>query len=271
MRNKILLVAGVLGLEGILGCIPTKYPQYSGMYELQGVYYSDPSFEGEEEMPHTLDITDRMEHIGGHWSHHLGMEFVAEMEDQATGMVVSRLDNLSRIDYGTWPNDWYDGTEIHAEEKVYGGGAFCNYQYLYFLYLQTTPSVNTLQEVYPGRGKYIGKDSSTKMPLYESLANPEKVEFDNTKWYDAIKKNKGITLHFTFSRYFRSDLPAWEDGYKDCILIPSNKGEDSVIFTYHAKVSDLDDTTDIRKGGVEEIESDRPNIVFFKKIVSDIE
>ena len=270
MTKTLPLLAGILSLESLLGCSPNEFPQYSGEYKLQSVSYSDPSFAGEKQMPSTLQVVDRMEHIGSHWNHYLRLESIPKTEDQANGDLTLKLDNLARIDDGTWPNDWYDGAEIHQETKVYGTSAFCNYQYFYFLYLETTPSVEMLQKVYPGRGKYIGDDPSTKMPLYESLARPEEVEFNATEWYDAVEENEGITLYFTFARHLRSEFPGWEGSHKDCILPSDSRRSESLTFTYHADLENLNDETDIRKEKVEETKDDQSGIVFFKKVVSGI-
>lgn len=264
------LLAGIISLEMLLGCGPTEFPQYSGQYQLREVNYSDSSFRGDGQMPTILNVVDRMEHIGSHWNHYLWLEFIPQTDEQAKGSFTLELDNLARIDQGAWPNDWYDGAEIHREPKVYGTGSFCNYQYFYFLYLETKPSVEMLQEVYPGKGEYIGKDPSTKMPLYESLAQPEEVDFDDEEWYDAVEKNQGITLYFTLTRHIRSEFPGWEDGYKDCILPSDERNTASLSFTYHALEDDLNDETDVRKGKVEEIKVNQTSLSFFRKVVSDI-
>lgn len=271
MKRPNLLLTAILSLESLLGCGPTEFPQYSGQYKLQNFFYSYPGFGGEKQMPSTLNLIDSMEHFGGHWNHYLRLEFVSETEDQANGTLMLKLDYLTRIDHGAWPNDWYNGAEIHREKTVYGTSAFCNYQYLYFLYLETTPSVKMLQKVYPGTGEYVKDDPVTKMSLNESLTQPEEVEFDDIEWNDAVEKNNGITLYFTFDRHFRSKFPGWDGGYKDCILPSDNRGDGSLIFTYHADLENLNTETDIRKGGREETKTDRPGIEFFKKVVSRVE
>lgn len=270
MKKKTLLLAGTLSLESLLGCGSTEFPQYTGRYELRSVSYSDPAFVGEQQMPLTLSLVDSMEHLGSHWNHYLRLEFIPKTEDQANGALLLKLDDLARIDRGAWPNNWYNGAEVYQERIVYGTSAFCNYQYFYFLYLETVPPVEVLQNVYPGKGKYIGEDPVTKMPLNESLARPEEVEFDATKWYDAVEENEGITLYFTFVRHLRSKLPGWDDGYNDCILPSDNRDSESLTFTYHADSEYLNDEMDMRKGRREEIKADQPGIVFFKKVVSDV-
>lgn len=264
MMKKTALI-GALSLESLLGC-GTEFPQYSGRCELQGVSSSDPSFVGEKQMPPTLDITDRMKYIGHHWDHRLLLEFIPNSSGQAAGIFAEELDRLTQIDNGVWPNNWYDGTEIHQEPKVYGTGAFCNYQYLYFLYLESIPPVEVLKEVYPGKGDYVGKDPVTQMELYETLPDPENVDFDDTEWSDAVEENNGITLYFTFTRYRREV----RDDYKECILPADPRGEASLTFTYHTSLKDLDDETDIRKAKADEIKDDQPSILFFRKVVSGI-
>ena len=270
MKKNSLLLASAISLESLLGCGPTEFPQYSGIYKLQSFSYSDPSFVGEKQIPPTLIVVDRMEHIGSYWDHSLLLEFIQKTEDQARGTLALELDDLTRIDHGTLPNDSYNGVEIHQEREVHGTSAFCNYQYLYFLYLETVPNAEMLQNVYPGRGRYIGDDPSTKMPLYESLSHPEEVDFNSTEWLDAVEDNEGITLNFTFARHLKSEMPSWENGYQDCILPSDSRGSESLAFTYHADLENLNDETDIRKEGIEKIRSDLPGIVFFRGIVSGV-
>lgn len=269
MKKQILL-AGTVSLESLLGCGYTEFPQFSSRCALQDISYSDPSFMGEKQMPPALNIVDRMEYVGLHWNHQLKFEFISNSSEQANGTFAVGLDNVTRIDQGVWPNDWYDGTGIHQEPKVHGTGAWCNYQYLYFLYLESIPPVTLLQEVYPGYESYVGKDPTTHMDLYTSLPHPEEVEFDDTEWNNAIEENEGITLYFTFTRHLRSELPGGE-GYKDCILPTDQRGTESLTFTYHAPPEDLDDQTDIRKESmVEGIEESLPPVIFFRQIVPDI-
>ena len=266
MKRFPLLLAGAIGLETLLGCGYSEFPQYSGKFELQDVSYTDPSFVGEKKMPLTLQVVDRMEYIGHYWNHRLQLEFIPNSPDQATGIFAGDLDNLTRIDRGVWPNDWYDGEGIHQEQKI-EPSAWCNSQYLYFLYLQSIPPVEVLQNTYPGHGECFGKDPVTKMELCETLPDPGKVDFDHTEWYNAVEENGGITLHFTFTRY-RRVMRDYDD--KDCILPEDLRGKESLTFTYHSSLENLDDETDLRKGGIKESKENRPSVMFFRQVVPDI-
>lgn len=269
--KKVLALAGLLSLETLLGC-GGKYPQYSGRYELQSVSYSNPSFAGKQPLPSSLELTERMKHHGGHWDHYLKFNFIPQSSTEAPGIFTLELDDLARIDHGAWPNDWYDGAEIHREQKIYGTGTVCNYQYLYFLFMASTPSTETMQNMYPGQGECFAQDPVTKMPLCKSLAHPEEVDFNDTDWYDTLDENEGITLTLTFTRHLRSELPGGEDSYKDCILSsdPENRGEAAMTFTYYADKKNLDDRTDIRKAVLEKTDPTGSSLSFFKKVVSGI-
>ena len=274
MKRPFFLLVSALSLESLLGCGDTGFPQYSGKYELQSVAYSDPSFVGEKQMPSTLNLIDRMKYIGHHWDHQLQFEFIPDSEGQAAGIFTLGLDNLTMIDDGAWPNNWYDGVEVHEERKVYGSGAAgpCSYLYLYFAYLASIPPAEVLQKMYQDRGEYFGKDPVTKMDLYETLPHPEEAEFDDTEWIDLIEENEGLTVSVTFNRYRREQHPGGEDGYKNCILPPDpeNRGKESVTFTYHASPEDLDDQTDIRKEGLAGMKESPPPVIFFRQVASDI-
>ena len=263
---KKTLLIGALSLESMLGCGYTEFPQYSGRYELQEVSSTDPSFMGEKQMPLSLDLVDRMEYIGIQWNHRLLFEFVPDSQDQADGIFGLSLNEVTRIDQGVWPNDWYDGAEIYREPTVYGPDAWCNRKYVYLLYLESTPSSEMLQQVYLGYASYLGEDPTTHMDLYESLPYPEEVEFDDSRWYDAVDENEGITLYFTFTRYRREK----RGDYEECILSSDPRREESLTFTYHAPLENLDDETDIREGGIAEVNGGQPPVSFFRKVVSGI-
>ncbi|MBI2125019.1 hypothetical protein HYV87_03055 [Candidatus Woesearchaeota archaeon] len=270
MKPSTLAFIGAVSLESLLGC-GDSFPQYSGSYELREFSYTDPSFAGEMKMPSGLIVTNRMSYIGNQWNHQLNFEFASDSENQAVGIFSHYLDDLTRIDNGVWPNNWYDGVEVYEEQKIYGSGntAWCNNQYLYFLRLESIPPPEVLRNSYPGNRSYIGKDPTTGMELYESWPHPEEADFEETEWNDAVEENEGITLYFNFTRYLRSKRPGGE-GYQDCILPLDSRGKESLTFTYHASTDDLDDATDIRKVRVEEIKDNQPAVSFFRKVISNI-
>ncbi len=248
---KIAAAAGLMSLEVLLSGCAEEFPQYSGKYKLISSSYTNPEFKGEQQPSPELNLTDRMEHWGGIWVHYLKLEFAGPA---AEGNIALRLNHLTNISRDAWPNNSFDGVNIFNEKKVYGTSAFCNYQYQYFLYLESNPSAENLREVYPGQGGFIGNDSVTGMPLYESLRDPTEVELNEEaaeQWQEAIEDNQGIILKFIFTRHLKSTRPGWEDGYKDCILPYDPRGEESLTFVY--KSTEEDTATDIRKTGLEEI------------------
>ena len=268
--NKTLALFGLLSLETLLGC-GERFPQYSGAYQLQSSSYTDPSFAGKQQLPASLELTDRMEYYGSYWNHHLKFNFIPQDGNQAAGIFSLKLNDITRIDDGAWPNNWYNGAEIYREPEVYGTGAFCNYQYLYFLFMQSAPSYDILQNTYPRQGECIGKDPTTHMPLCTSLAHPQEVDFNDTGWYDAIDENEGITLTLTFSRYIRGDTSG-SGNSNDCILPPDpkNRGEAYAVFVYRASRENLDDKVDVRKAPLEIPGQNASSLSFFTKIVSNI-
>ncbi|MEK6939664.1 MAG: hypothetical protein AABX31_02960 [Nanoarchaeota archaeon] len=274
MKKSVLALTCLAGLEALLGCGYTTFPQYSGAYELQSVSYSDPAFAGKKQIASSLSVVDRMQYYGHFWNHHLQFDFMPLSDQEAGGTFNLQLDGVTRIDDGAWPNDWYNGVEIHHEPKVYGTGAFCNYQYLYFLFLQSTPDAGILQNTYPGHGDCIGKDPTTNMPLCTSLAHPQEVDFDDTGWYNAVDENGGITITLTFSRYLRGDTSGNNNGSMNCILTPDpeHRGEASAVFVYHAGKEDLEDKTDIRKEPLQKnsLNQKTLSLGFFKEIISNI-
>jgi len=266
MKRPLLLLTSTLTLESLLGCGYTEFPQYSGRYKLQQVSYTDPSLVGEKQMPLSLDLVDRMEYIGIQWNHRLLFNFIPDSQDQADGIFGLSLNEVTRIDQGVWPNDWYDGAEIYREPTVYGPGAWCNRKYIYLLYLDSVPAPEVLKGTYPGYDGSLGKNQTTQMDLKLSLQYPEEVEFDDSRWYDAVEENEGITLYLTFTRYRREK----RGDFEECILSPDSRGEESLTFTYHADLENLDDETDIREGGIAEVNGGQPPVSFFRKVVSSI-
>ncbi|HLD79203.1 MAG TPA: hypothetical protein VJA18_01450 [Candidatus Nanoarchaeia archaeon] len=262
MKQSVLAFIGTVTLESLLGCGYTEFPQYSGSYELLKISYTDPSFMGEKQMPSSLNVVDRMEYIGLNWNHLLQLEFIPASEEQAAGIFTQDLNSLTRIDDGAWPNNWYDGSQIHEEPKVYGPGTWCNRKYLYFLQLESVPPLEVLKNTYPGY--------TTHMDLKLSLQFPEEVDFDDTEWYDAVEENEGITLHLTFTRYRKEQRPGGE-GYQDCILPLDSRGKESLTFTYHASEENLNDRTDIRKERIDSgMKESPPPVIFFRQVVPDI-
>ncbi len=266
---KITAAAGLLSLEVLLSGCAEEFPQYSGTYKLSSFSHSNPEFQGEQPPPKKMDLIDRMEHYGGIWIHHLKLDFA---EPEAGRNIALRLNNLTNVDRGAWPNNGFNGANIFNEKKVYGTGAFCNYQYQYFLYLESNPSAEILREVYPGQAGFVGNDPTTGMPLYESLHNPKEVELDEAaaeKWQKTIDDNPGIILTFTFTRHLKSERPGWEDGYRDCILPYDPRGEESLTLIYQS--DEENNTVDIRKAGLEDIYHDLvPAETFFTKLISGV-
>ncbi|MEK6969215.1 MAG: hypothetical protein AABW48_02190 [Nanoarchaeota archaeon] len=267
---KIAAAAGLVSLEVLLSGCAEEFPQYSGKYKLTSYSYTAPEFKGEQQPAAEINLTDRMEHSGGIWIHYLKLEFEGS---GANGSLVLQLNDLTRINQDVWPNNSFNGDNLFNEKKVYGTGAFCNYQYQYFLFLESNPSAEILKEVYPGQGKFLGNDPITKMPLYESLtkdaANVELNEAAAEKWQDIIDDNEGIILKFTFTRHLKSEMPGWENGSEDCTLPYGPRGEESLTFIYQS--TEEDTATDIRGAGVNELFQEIDSTeAFFTKLISGI-
>lgn len=272
-RRQFLKIPGAVGLSLALpNCASCEFPQYSGSYKLlEAPYFSDPSFRGEKSLPGELTVTNRMEYFGYSWNHHLQFEFPPFPGEAASNIFTLELADMVRIYKplpGNFPAKELRGTSIYQEPKVEGTSAFCNYQYLYYLFMETTPSPEILLSTYPARGECYGKDPVTTFDLCESLANPAEVEFDPSAWCDAVDENGGITLKLTLFRYRREVHPGWEGGYKDCILPYDPRKEASVNAIYHASVDNLCQADDIRSLGISKLQNTALPMDFFWNIIS---
>lgn len=269
---KSTSVASLLTLEILtLGCSNEKFPKLDGRFDLVSFNYSNSSFKGRKIIPKSLDVIDRMEHHGGSWIHDLKFKFISTTSSEAEGEFTLRLNDLINIDNNAWPNNGFNGANVLNEKKVYGTSAFCDYQYQYNLFVESTPSPDILKKVYPGQGDNLEKDPFG-MDQHESLNYPQEVELNKNavkEWYNILDNNEGITLKFTFSRQIKSNYPGWENGYKDCILPDDPRKEESLTFTYHS--IEEDNYTDIRKTGLEDLQVNNSTAkYFFNEIISEM-
>lgn len=243
--------AKILPLAAIIAGCGEEYPSYGGQYLLESVSVTDPAFLGSLHPAPNLNIVNRMEHHGGYFIHFLRLEFssLTQPERFATGSAAFTLDHLTRIDTVAWPNDGFDGSQIYSEGVV-GTGVFCNHEYVYHLFLTPSPDSEVLRRVYPGKGKYLGKDPSTKMDLYETLSNPQEVELNKkavNEWNETIDSNEGITLNFRLCRHHYLDYSGCDTDNRPF----DTRGEACLFMTYKSFYEENEE--DIRKLSINDV------------------
>ncbi|MEK6900052.1 MAG: hypothetical protein AABX05_02925 [Nanoarchaeota archaeon] len=249
---KKYALPGLLSLELLLGCAES-YPQYSGKYyKVDGPYYSDESFRGQYAFPEELDIIHRMELSGDSWLSTMQFSFLAQNGSEAEGIFTSELEGLTKTIISSLPHQ--DGRQIGSESQKYGNTeAPCSFQYKYFLFLQLTPSQELFKRSYQTVDYRLGD-------IEDSVLN------------SAIDENEGITMNLTFTRWLDSGMDYFPGVDCGLPLGPEYRETESVNVTYFAAAEDLDDQTDIRKAGLEDITSNNTTTAFdfFKKIASGI-
>ena len=264
--NKNLTALISAASLGLLGC-GTKYPQYSGEYELQNSSYTNPAFAGKKRIAWKLAITHRMKYVPNIWNDQLRLEFTSDNpENEITGRVMFDLEDLTRDKESTFPQPEFKGQQIHAE-KTYYGGVFCNYQYLYHAFAVLTPGEQELKKVYPEKGKYLYTEPSG-MPIYESFnANnfePDQDAIDG--WYDVIEENGGmISLNLFINRDILSDT----SGCGSNSYLPYDpRGKESLEATYYSVK--LENDEDPRQGYESLPDNTIPPIDLFKEVISEV-
>jgi len=265
MKQKFLLLAGVLSLESLLGC-GSKFPQYSGRYNLQEVSYTDPTFAGEKKLPWDLTIIHRMKYVPNDWDDMLRFEFTPRNPDQIDGAVVFNLESLTDDAESSFPHEYFKGQEIYTEKRYYGG-AFCNYQYQYHAFAILTPGEDELKKVYPNQGAYLYTEPSG-MPIYETF-NPDGFEPSEEtidEWYQKIEKNGDhISLDFVISRNIHDTMSGCDS---ESYLPPDPRGRESLKALYHS--IELHDEEDPRLGFDALGENTIPPIDLFKEVISGV-
>lgn len=242
-----------------------NFPQYSGEFELLGEpEYSDPSFQGELQIPHKLVVLNRADFASGYFRHYIETSFqkseedIAEEKKQGKTLFPEAKFYFNMDDLMIRPGQTGFGAIVHKEEKQTNGAFIdCWAQVEYSLRVRATPMPSMLRDIYPTHGKVIKKATSSQSEQVETLTDEnliEKTELNETavnNWDDTIDSVNGIVLQFEFTRKMASHLTQLHG--EQCILIPDPLGrkDASVKFTYISTKEN--DSFDLRLQGFEEI------------------
>ncbi|MBU0470683.1 MAG: hypothetical protein KKA62_00500 [Nanoarchaeota archaeon] len=271
MNDKLPKIVGLAALVSALTGCEERWPQYSGLYELQEVSISNPDFLGEKSWPKNLEIVHRMNYQGSGFSHYLRFNFKPSSQSQAEGNLIFKLSELTNINQGVYPNDTPDGDQIYSEKKIDGGAPFCNSQVQYWIFAEFFPRHGLLKDIYPDYDGTIGKDPVTGMSLEITPQDPTKQFNEDTadKWYEIEENNGGLDLKITILRF----LDSTTDGcYKWGGYLPPDKWGSSTWSSARYRTEEPDYRINILTAGLSDLgELKELNIRFFKQVIPGVD